>query len=153
MMDWAGTMSARRPHRARPGSYGGFAVNREKACSQLPYIDFDKTRNYKPNAWWRKWIEQNTADGEYWQTIAYQTPQSYARVKVPSLEIFGWFDANFPGTPMNYLGMKQHGGSPASRRPRIVIGPWQHIINRYRKVAGVDFGEQAIIDWDGYVLR
>ena len=153
MMDWAGTMSARRPHHAGPGSYGGFAVNREKAYSQLPYIDFDKTRNYKPNAWWRKWIEQNTADSEYWQAIAYQTPQSYARVKVPSLAISGWFDANFPGTPMNYLGMKQHGGSPAARRPRIVIGPWQHIINRYRKAAGVDFGEQAIIDWDGYVLR
>ena len=31
--------------------------------SKLPYIDFDKTRNHKPNAWWRKWIEQNRADG------------------------------------------------------------------------------------------
>jgi hypothetical protein len=153
MMDWAGTMSARLPHRAGPGAYGGFAVNRQEAYAKLPYIDFDKTRNYKPNAWWRKWIEQNTGEGEYWRAIAYQTPESYARVKVPSLAISGWFDANFPGTPMNYLGMKQHGGSPAARRPRIVIGPWEHIINRHREAAGVDFGEQAIIDWDGYVLR
>ncbi len=153
MMDWAGTMSARQPHRAGPGAYGGFAVNREEAYGKLPYIDFDKTRNYKSNPWWRKWIEQNTARGEYWRSIAYQTPESYARVKVPSLAISGWFDANFPGTPANYLGMKQHGGSPAARRPRIVIGPWQHIINRHRTAAGVDFGEQAIIDWDGYVLR
>lgn len=153
MMDWAGSMSARLPHRAGPGGYGGFAVNREKAYSHLPYIDFDKTRNYKPNAWWRKWILQNTADTEYWRGISYQTPKSYAQVKVPSLAISGWFDANFPGTPMNYLAMKQHGGTPEARRPRIVIGPWQHIINRYRVAAGVDFGEQAIIDWDGYILR
>jgi len=153
MMDWAGTMSARQPHRAGPGAYGGFAVNREEAYGKLPYIDFDRTRNYKPTAWWPKWIKQNTARGEYWRGIAYQTPESYAQVKVPSLAISGWFDANFPGTPMNYLGMKQHGGSPAARRPRIVIGPWQHIINRDRVAAGVDFGEQAIIDWDGYVLR
>ena len=153
MMDWAGMMSARQPHRAGPGAYGGFAVNREAAYDKLPYINFDKTRNYKPNAWWRKWIEQNTGSGEYWRGIAYQTPESYARVKVPSLAISGWFDANFPGTPMNYLGMKQHGGTPAARRPRIVIGPWEHIINRDRVAAGVDFGEQAIIDWDGYVLR
>lgn len=153
MMDWAGSTSARLPHRAGPGPYGGFAVNREQAYSNLPYIDFDKTRNHKPNNWWRKWILQNTADTEYWRAISYQTPESYAKVKVPSLAISGWFDANFPGTPMNYLAMKQYGGSPEARRPRIVIGPWQHIINRYRVAAGVDFGAQAIIDWDGYVLR
>lgn len=153
MMDWAGTMSNRLPHRAGPGAYGGFAVDREAAYGKLPYINFDKTRKYKPNPWWHKWIEQNTAQGEYWRAIAYQTPESYARVKVPSLAISGWFDANFPGTPMNYLGMKQHGGSPAARRPRIVIGPWEHIINRHRVAAGIDFGKQALIDWDGYVLR
>lgn len=153
MVDWAGALSDRLPHRAGPGGYGGFAENREAAYSQLPYIDFDKTRNYKPTTWWRKWIQQNTAAGEYWQNIAYQTPASYAGVKVPSLAISGWFDANFPGTPMNYLAMKKHGGSPAARRPRIVIGPWEHIINRSQTAAGVDFGPDAIIDWDGYVLR
>ena len=153
MMDWAGMMSTRLPHLAGPGPYGGFAVDREKAYGQLPYIDFDKTRNYQPNEWWRKWIEQNTADGAYWRAIAYQTPESYAQVKVPSLAISGWFDANFPGTPMNYLGMKRYGGSPAARRPRLVVGPWEHGINRHREAAGVDFGAQAIIDWDGYVLR
>jgi len=153
MMDWAGTMSARLPHRAGPGAYGGFAVNREEAYGKLPYVDFDKTRDYQPNKWWRKWIEQNTAKGEYWRDIAYQTPDSYARVKVPSLAISGWFDANFPGTPMNYLGMKKHGGTPAAKRPRIVIGPWEHIINRHQVAAGVNFGERAIIDWDGYILR
>ena len=153
MMDWAGTMSARLPHSAGPGAYGGFAVDREAAYDKLPYIDFDKTRNYKPNDWWRKWIEQNTAGGDYWQAISYQTPASYAQVKVPSLAISGWFDADFCGTPMNYGAMKQHGGTPAARRPRMVIGPWEHIINRNRQAAGIDFGPEAIIDWDGYVLR
>ncbi|NOY43310.1 MAG: CocE/NonD family hydrolase [Planctomycetes bacterium] len=153
MMDWAGSMSARLPHRAGPGPYGGFGANREKAYSNLPYIDFDKTRNFKPNSWWRKWIEQNTAEGEYWQAISYQTPESYAKIKVPSLAISGWFDADFPGTPMNYLAMKKHGGSPEARRPRMVVGPWYHIINTNRVAAGIDFGEQAIIDWDGYILR
>jgi putative CocE/NonD family hydrolase len=35
----------------------------------------------------------------------------------------------------------------------MVVGPWEHIVNRSREAAGVDFGPQAIIDWDGYVLR
>jgi len=54
---------------------------------------------------------------------------------------------------MNYLAMKKHGGSPEARRPRMVVGPWHHIFNTSRVVGGVDFGDQAIIDWDGYVLR
>ncbi|MGB0578928.1 MAG: CocE/NonD family hydrolase [Limisphaerales bacterium] len=153
MVDWAGALSGRTPHRAGPGGYGGFAVNREEAYSRLPYIDFDRTRNYLPTTWWRKWVAQNTSAGDYWKGIAYQTPESYGRVKVPSLAITGWFDANFPGTPMNYLGTKKHGATPLARQPRMVIGPWQHIINRYRTAADVDFGEQAIIDWDGYILR
>ncbi|MBL7649686.1 MAG: CocE/NonD family hydrolase [Candidatus Hydrogenedentes bacterium] len=153
MIDWAGNMSARLPHSAGPGGYGGFAVGREQAYSKLPYIDFDKTRNYLPNDWWRKWILQNTAEGEYWKAIAYQTPEDYARITVPSLAITGWFDADFPGSPMNYLAMKDHGGTPEARRPRMVIGPWQHIINTERVAAGVDFGPDAIIDWDGYVIR
>jgi putative CocE/NonD family hydrolase len=54
---------------------------------------------------------------------------------------------------MNFLGMKAHGGTDLARRPRMVIGPWEHIINRDRALLGVDFGDQAIIDWDGYVCR
>ena len=153
MMDWAGMMSGRQPHRAGPGPYGGFAVNREASYRQLPYIDFDKSRRYLPTSWWRQWMLQNTAGGDYWRAIAYQTPESYARIKVPSLSITGWFDANFPGSPMNYRGMKQHGGTPEARRPRLVVGPWEHSINSRRVAAGVDFGPQAIIDWDGYVCR
>lgn len=153
MMDWAGGLSGRLPHSGGPGAYNGFAVNREQAYRQLPYIDFDKSRKYLPTDWWRKWITQNTSADEYWRKIAYQTPDSYSRVTVPSLAITGWFDANFPGTPMNYLAMKQYGGTPAARRPRMVIGPWEHIINTRREAAGVDFGPQAIIDWDGYVCR
>ncbi|MFK5923444.1 MAG: CocE/NonD family hydrolase [Verrucomicrobiota bacterium] len=152
MVDWAGTLSGRTPHRAGPGGYGGFAVNREEAY-KLPYIDFDKTRNYLPTTWWKKWVKQNTSEGEYWKGIAYQTPETYAKVQVPSLAITGWFDADFPGTPMNYLAMKKYGATELARQPRMVIGPWQHIINRSQKAAGVDFGPQAIIDWDGYILR
>lgn len=153
MVDWAGMNSGRMPHSAGPGPYGGFAVNREAAYRHTPYIDFDKSRGYLPTEWWRKWITQNTSADEYWRGIAYQTPENYARVTVPSLAISGWFDANFPGTPQNFLGMKQHGGSAAARQPRMVIGPWEHIINTQRAAAGVDFGPQAIIDWDGYVCR
>ncbi len=153
MMDWAGNMSGRNPHSAGPGPYGGFAVNREAAYRNLPYIDFETTRKHLPTTWWKKWMLQNTSQGEYWKAIAYQTPEDYARVQVPSLAITGWFDANMVGTTTNYLGVKNQGGSEAARSPRMVIGPWEHIINTRREAAGVDFGPQSLIDWNGYACR
>lgn len=153
MMDWAGMVSDRNPHSAGPGPYGGFAVNREAAYRNVPYIDFDKTRNYRPTSWWRKWILQNTAEGEYWKAIAYQKPEEYSRVQVPSLAATGWFDANFCGTPSNYLAMKKYGATEAARQPRMVIGPWEHIINTKQIAGDTDFGPQALIDWNGYVCR
>ena len=153
MVDWAGMVSGRNPHSAGPGAYGGFAVNREAAYRNLPYINFDETRRHLPTEWWHKWILQNTAEGEYWKSIAYQTPEDYGRVMVPSLAATGWFDANFSGTPSNYLGVKKFGATPEARQPRMVIGPWEHIINTQRVAADIDFGPQAIIDWNGYVCR
>ncbi|MFH1267291.1 MAG: CocE/NonD family hydrolase, partial [Planctomycetota bacterium] len=152
-IDWAGMMAGRTPNVVGKGAYGGFATTRDADYMLTPYIQLDDRRNHGHTPWYDTWIRQNLASGDYWRAISYQNPADYAKVKVPSLAISGWFDANFPGTPMNYLAMKQHGGTPEARRPRLVIGPWEHIINRSQKAAGIDFGPQAIIDWDGYVCR
>lgn len=152
-VDWAGTMSGRTPFVVGKGAYGGFSTTRDADYRQRPYLELDDRRKHGHTAWFDTWIHQNTASGDYWKAIAYQTPESYARVTVPSLAITGWFDANFPGSPMNFLAVKKQGATPESRRPRLVIGPWEHIINRSQTAAGVDFGPRAIIDWDGYVCR
>lgn len=152
-LDWAGAMAGRTPNSIGKGPYGGFADTRDADYRLTPYIELDDRRKHGGTTWFDTWIRQNTASGDYWRAIAYQTPEAYAQVKAPSLAISGWFDANFPGTPLNYLAMKQLGGTPQARRARMVIGPWEHIINRSQQAAGVDFGPQAIIDWNGYVCR
>lgn len=152
-VDWAGAMAGRTPNSIGKGSYGGFAATRDVDYRLLPYIELDDRRKHGHTKWFDTWIRQNTASGDYWKAIAYQTPADYARVQVPSLAITGWFDANFPGTPMNYSALKRYGGSPAARQPRLVIGPWEHGFNRKLNVEGIDFGSQAVIDWDGYVCR
>ena len=35
----------------------------------------------------------------------------------------------------------------------MVIGPWMHSWNTTRKLSGIDFGLDAMINWDGYVCR
>ena len=117
-----------------------------------PYIDLNKYRKVQGAPWFETWIRDNLSTSPYWKAIAYQTEEEYAKVKVPSLAVSGWFDADFPGTPMNYLAMKKHGGSPEARRPRIVIGPWTHT-GRGSKLLRFDYGPTAAIDWDGYICR
>jgi putative CocE/NonD family hydrolase len=138
-----------------PGSYGGFAAadRRTNDYMQLPYLKLNELRGALDAPWFEKWIRGNVASDPYWRGIAYQTPQSYAKVKVPSLAATGWFDADFTGSPMNYLAMKKHGATAEARRPRMVIGPWPHIFNQNRKVGAFDYGAEAVINWDGYVCR
>jgi len=155
MMDWGGANAGRVGQTLGPGPYGGFASEERRLADymQLPYAKLNELRGALDAPWFEKWIRGNTSSDRYWMDIAYQTPESYANVAVPSLAATGWFDADFPGAPMNYLAMKQHGATAEARRPRLVIGPWQHIINTSRKLGAFDYGDEAIIDWDGYVCR
>jgi putative CocE/NonD family hydrolase len=49
--------------------------------------------------------------------------------------------------------MKKYGANAAARRPCLVIGPSPHGFNQGRKLAGIDYGPDAVINWDGYVCR
>ena len=155
MLDWGGANAGRVGQNMGPGPYGGFASEERRLTDymQLPYLKLNELRGALDAPWFERWIRGNTSSDPYWQGIAYQKPEEYAKVTVPSLAATGWFDADFPGAPMNYLAMKQHGATADARHPRMVIGPWQHIINSSRKLGAFDYGDQAVIDWDGYVCR
>lgn len=153
MMDWAASQAGRTTQSVGPGGYGGFVAGRDKDYRELPYSKLCERRGALDAPWFDTWIRDNLSTSPYWRGIAYQTPESYSRVRVPSLNVTGWFDANYPGSPMNYTAMKQHGATPEARRPRLVIGPWMHSWNTTRTLSGIDFGPQAMIDWDGYVAR
>lgn len=59
---------------------------------------------------------------------------------------------NYPGAPLNYIGMERFGGSAKARRPRLIIGPWTHA-SMPRTVSEVNYGPDSPIDLDGYILR
>jgi putative CocE/NonD family hydrolase len=153
MMDWAAMMSGRTAQTVGDGPYGGFATTRARDFLVTPYLGLNERRGALDAPWFDKWLRQNRATDPYWQAIAYQRPEDYARVAVPSLAVTGWFDANHPGSPRNYLGVKEHGRTPEARRPHLVIGPWPHGFNRTRRLSGVDYGPDALLDWDGCVCR
>ncbi|OUM45650.1 hypothetical protein B8W73_00210 [Arthrobacter agilis] len=65
----------------------------------------------------------------------------YERVKVPSLNIGGWFDLFLQGTLDNYVGMRDQ-GMPS----QLVVGPWTHDIGGgWGREGDVYFGVMSTI--------
>lgn len=151
-MNWAGMMSGRAFTAMGEGAYGGMAGRVLQDFKHTPYIDINAYRGMENAPWFKVWYSQNKSTDPYWSAIAYQTEESYSRITVPSLAITGWFDSNQTGSPMNYLAMKKYGATPQARRPSMIIGPWTHASNA-RVTAGIDYGPEASIDQDGYMLR
>ncbi|MSR02717.1 MAG: CocE/NonD family hydrolase [Gemmatimonadetes bacterium] len=151
-VDWAGWMSGRTAQVVDSGPYGGYTNTRARDLWHTPYLTLNEARGLAFAPWWETWIRANLSTHPYWKGISYQGPENYARMTVPALNMTGWFDADFPGSPMNYLGMKAYGGSVEGRRPKLMIGPWYHGLNE-RVVGGIDYGPEALIDLDGYIAR
>ncbi|MBI4541086.1 MAG: CocE/NonD family hydrolase [Gemmatimonadetes bacterium] len=152
LLDWAAGMSGRTAQTVDQGPYNGWTRRRVRDLMHTPYIEINRVRGMLDSPWFETWFRANLSTHEYWQAIAYQGRENYAKITVPALNISGWFDVNHPGTPMNYVGMRDYGATPEARRPRLIIGPWIHGVNR-RVVGGVDFGPEAVIDLEGYKVR
>jgi uncharacterized protein len=98
------------------------------------------------SAWWDEWMAHPTYDS-YWEKGAYD---NFSEMDVPALSVSGWWDSNSPGAPMNFAAMAD---SPAASRRKLLIGPWPHRVNTSTELSGVNFGPDAMIDLDGYIVR
>jgi putative CocE/NonD family hydrolase len=86
------------------------------------------------------WLAHDTWD-EYWQQWSIRT--RYGRVRVPALNVAGWYDVFLNGSIENFVGMRKGGGSEVARAAqRLVIGPYIHF-PWTPKVGDVDFGSEA----------
>jgi putative CocE/NonD family hydrolase len=150
--DWAAMMSGRTMQVVDTGAYDGFTNTRFTDLFRTPYINLNRARGMLDSPWYDTWIRSNLSTADYWKKISYQGKENYSRMTVPALNMTGWFDADYPGSPMNYLGMKQYGASPEARRPTLIIGPWPHGLN-LRTVGHFDYGPDAVIDLNGYITR
>jgi uncharacterized protein len=101
--------------------------------------------------YWDEWLKHPTYD-EYWRSHGYE--DHWSRIKVPALNITGWWDMNLPGSPRNFVGMRKHGATAEAREgQRLVIGPWPHWVNQSRTLSGLDFGLTALTPIDNYTVR
>ena len=116
----------------------------------LPAADMLTKAGFE-STWWNEWMQHPNLDA-FWRASSYQ--DAWQKITVPALNITGWWDMNFPGAPTNFTGMRRHGGSEAIRQSQqLIIGPWPHWVNKTRSLNGVDFGDNAIVNLDDYMIR
>jgi putative CocE/NonD family hydrolase len=92
-----------------------------------PYKDLPPLQPQSPTVapWYFDWIRHSARD-DYWKRWSIR--QRYSAVKVPVLDVEGWYDAFLAGGTENFAGMITHGATLAARNnQRLVIGPWDHV--------------------------
>ena len=123
----------------------------EGALSEIPLATHPLIRAYA--AFYLDWLAHPTAD-DYW--LASSPNAGYERIRVPALNISGWYDIFLWSTFQNYTGMKQRGSTEEARKnQRLIIGPWTHG-NFSGSFPERDFGRAgsaAAIDLAGIHLR
>jgi putative CocE/NonD family hydrolase len=125
------------------------AVDWNKLYWHLPMITMDDAMG-RPNRNWDAEIEHSKLDS-WWEPLRYQN--KFDRIRVPTLNISGWYDDEQVGTPLNFIGMTTKGDASVRRSQRLLMGAWPHAINSASKIGAVDFGSTAVIDMNAYWLR
>ena len=92
------------------------------------------------------------------RSIAYQTKENYARVKVPSLAISGWFDADFPGTlegleRVLVLDPRSTMGLVSLTHVRLMLGDTEGALEAAQRMTGALPDDPAGIAAHAHVLR
>lgn len=109
-----------------------------------PLLTMDEAAGFV-SANWREELRHPTLD-EWWEPVRYQ--HRIGEIDVPALHISGWYDDEEIGTPANFAAMAAAGRAGQ----RLLMGPWGHAVNKGRTLGELDFGPDAVIDLDAYVL-
>lgn len=103
------------------------AANPTRWLNFRPFKDLPpmQPRNPAVAPWYFDWIRHGTRD-DFWRQFSIR--DRYPAVKIPVLDVEGWYDAFLAGGIENFTGMAAHGGTDVARaNQRLVIGPWDHV--------------------------
>ena len=123
--------------------------NWTQAFRHLPIRDIDQSGG-RDLPFWRDWIDHPSYD-DYWSPM--DDEQRWDQVKVPALNMGGWFDLYANQTFTNFNGLRLHGGSELARQSQLIIGPWPHALSMSTRTGDIDFGQQSLYDLEALELR
>lgn len=119
-------------------------------------IDALGATNYKaPSEGWLARLGKHNLAQELLTSIRTGTPLPYlspfadpdarTRIRVPSLNIGGWYDIFAQGTLQNFSRFRKDGVTPEARQAKLIMGPWTHA-DFGHVIGDADFGVAASLD-------
>jgi putative CocE/NonD family hydrolase len=96
-------------------------------------------------------------DGPFWEAFNFE--KRYGRIDMPIYHLAGWFDIFLDGTLRNFTGIQKRGRSKETRASqKLIVGPWSHGPSIQdpafaRRVGEMDFGPNAVVDFNAEMLR
>ena len=126
--------------------------NWEQVFHLLPLKDLPRMAG-KDIPFYQDWLEHPDYD-DYWKALA--VDRRYGDVKVPVLQIGGWYDTFSAGAFENFVGMRERGGSALARETqKVLVGPWVHttVTTDVTNAGTVDYGNDSVVDFNDVKLR
>jgi len=134
------------------------SIEWKKLYWHLPLRDMDELMLGKKLQNWQDYIDHPDND-VYWRPSVGErrkagdlNPGKYSQVRVPSLNITGWYDTTTQFGLNNFMAMKRYGPEALRGKHHLIVGPWVHAVGP-RKVGDIDFGPDAEVDFYTVELR
>lgn len=116
--------------------------------SSFPVLQLQQPHSLVP--YYFDWLT-HPADDSYWKHWSIEP--HYSEMPVAAHHIGGWFDIFLRGTLHNYIGMRAHASTAWARdNQELTIGPWIHDGPMNGKAGEVDFGHEAALDENSFVV-
>jgi len=130
--------------------------NANEIAMALPLREVPVNPEWTPYLY--EWMDHPTYD-DFWQSRSIE--RRHDQVRVPALNIAGWYDIFLDGSLRNFTGVQQQGATEEARTgSRLLLGPWTHTTPPLAESGAVDFGARAgqslmplSMDIDGLTLR
>ena len=128
----------------------GGSSNCHERLWHLPVCDADLYER-EHDAWFQDTL-QNPTYNDYWKK--YDALINPENIKVPILNMDGWYDAYPKQTLQAWNCLRENGGSVNSRtKSKVLLGAWGHDRSPGSWFKDVDFGANNCIDLYAYELR
>ena len=124
-------------------------VDWTEAYQTLPLIEKDEGIG-RSLGFWKDWVRRSAYD-DYWDQT--NVEKRWAEIAAPALNMGGWYDLYAQHTFVNFNGLREHGGTPAARQSKLIVGPWPHALSGSSRTGDVDFGAASLVDLDGLEIR
>jgi putative CocE/NonD family hydrolase len=126
----------------------------EEVYANLPLLSGPEYAD--PFQWIKDFLSHKPEDQEFWE--AWNFSKHYSEVDVPMLHFGAWYDIFIRATIANFMGVAENAATGKARSAqRLFIGPWMHgplVSERFmRRVGELDFGEEAIVDFNALAQR